>query len=333
MQNPLALVFDRRVLYGSAEHFFHFMWGYLLPALDAIGQLEPVPGRHYYLRSCGPQMDPLLREAMQLFGYPVTLVPEAELADGGRELLTVARWDIGLLRPQLALESTAREPVAGRHLRTMRAELLQHDELVQTYRAADFSANLRRAVLRLRAEFLQRLPASAESPAALTACDNCHLVLMRSATPAFYTPGGGAEIAGYGVSRRALTGVDTTVAALRQRGVPLQTFEPGIWPLAAQIRAFSRCKGIVAIKGAEFAHLIWLPPQAQVLLIKPSSMQTPAVQQALAELLGLDYADIDGGPERFPALTPAMLEPYLKAALQSDPTGGAGHVNTVWPVP
>mgnify|MGYP000101976116 CR=1 FL=1 len=43
---------------GSVEHFFHFLWGYLLPALwliEARGGAGP-----FWLRHCGPKMTPLI---------------------------------------------------------------------------------------------------------------------------------------------------------------------------------------------------------------------------------------------------------------------------------
>jgi hypothetical protein len=72
MATDFPLNYDASVPFGSCEHYYHFLWGYLLPAFHEMIAIESNAEaldskRRYLLRSCGPLMDPITREAFSLF--------------------------------------------------------------------------------------------------------------------------------------------------------------------------------------------------------------------------------------------------------------------------
>lgn len=137
-----------------------------------------------------------------------------------------------------------------------------------------------------------------------------YLILKRSPQPEYYDKGGKAEIPTYGTGRRALIGIEDAARKLRNKNIPVKIFEPGRHTLAEQIKVFQYCKGIVAIKGAETANLIWMKPKSKVILIRPSKMGNPSLQKSLAKLLGLSYFEIitEG---MYPTLNADLILKYL----------------------
>lgn len=307
MGTSYCLRFDRRITYGSPEHFFHFMWGYLLPAVHMmIAGTLPVKSR-FVFSSSGPVMDELTSDLMNLFDQAYSIVQKSAAGEPQScTEITVPRWDIGLLRDHLL----NRETVASKHLLQMQAELDQNTMLLDSLKSTNFLPDLSAAIARVRSEVLNRVPA-VEDHNHLDIYAECHLILARSNEPAYYAEGGEAEIPKYGTSRRALTGIHEAAQELRRRGIRAQVFEPGRYSLTEQIQVFRHCRGIVGIKGAEFANLIWMRPGSRAILIKPSVMDTPSVQMCLADVLGLHYAEIPEGGGSYPALKAIVIEKYL----------------------
>jgi capsular polysaccharide biosynthesis protein len=99
------------------------------------------------------------------------------------------------------------------------------------------------------------------------------------------------------------------VVALTQESHRVDVFEPGAHTLEEQIRAFASCRGIIAIRGAELANIVWLSPTSKVIVINAGQFrlsQPPA--RGLARLLGISYAEIELGEECYPALDDALIE-------------------------
>lgn len=286
------LEFDERIRWGSAEHFFHFMWGYLLPALHEIATIESDADlkkyrRKYYFRSCGPVINKLINEMLSLYEYDYKIVREhlpgkllkRVLGMGGNfTKIAVPRWDLVLrdadpthkIQPDLI---TSMKAVKAITLRKIDKSFIAYD--------SDYYS------------------------------DN-YLILKRSSQPKFYKEEGKAEIHGYGTARRDLSGTEDAARSLRERNIPVKVFEPGKYTLSQQIKIFQNCKGIVAIRGAEFANLIWMKPKTKVILIQPSSMDDVRVQKTIAVNLDLDYYEIitDGGMH--PTLDADAVYEYLR---------------------
>ncbi|SDP55116.1 glycosyltransferase 61 family protein [Ectopseudomonas guguanensis] len=83
-----------------------------------------------------------------------------------------------------------------------------------------------------------------------------NLLLVRS-QPSSYYVNGGAEIKGYGTSRREITNWREIRDYLAAHGIQIAAYEPGSHSLGCQMRTFQRAKKIVGIRGAEWANVVW----------------------------------------------------------------------------
>jgi hypothetical protein len=304
MIRQLHFIFDRTIEYGSNEHFFHFMWGYLLPSVHVINTAYKGESICCVFSSCGPLMDNLIKEVMELLDYNFKIISKTENTDKDSQVI-IPRWDIHLLHPLLDNRT----------------------------RSIDFKADLSSAISQTKMLIEEKIVSPAKGPD-LNVYVNSFLILCRSSPPDFYvktkeesgwlrrvfallsgnnndSKKGKAEISGYGTSRRSLSGIEEARQKLLERDIPVETFEPGQFCLLEQIRVFQSCKGIIGIKGAEFANLIWLKPQSQVVLIRPSSMKTPPVQRELSRMLDLNYVEIETDDGFFPKLDYNVLEQHL----------------------
>src|SRR5438552_3591169 len=99
MRCTYVLAFDAGRGTGVREHFFHFMWGYLLPAAHAIIHLQShtvphQPQDEFIFGSCGPVMDTKTAEMARLLGVEYSIVQdEREARTPGTTTIVVRRWD------------------------------------------------------------------------------------------------------------------------------------------------------------------------------------------------------------------------------------------------
>lgn len=96
-----------------------------------------------------------------------------------------------------------------------------------------------------------------------------NLLLRRSASHVFYQ-GSGAEVPGYGTSRRSLVNLDEVSEYLTRIGIPNTVYEPGAHCLGCQIAAFGAAKKIIGVRGAEWANVVWSTPGLRVRVIDPN---------------------------------------------------------------
>lgn len=283
------------------------MWGYLFPSIHTIDKLNAPESSQYLFRSCGPVMDKLTKEVMQLFNYNFNIIPNNSVENNDCcSLVTLPRWDIFLLQPHLLSQDT---PECS-HTISLREELNKHTNILNVLKQKNFTSELSLAISKVKSRMEKKLNMF-ENTTDFKAFSGCYILIARSSEPEFYAKGGKAETKGYGISRRALVGIEDIEQKLRNRDIPVRIFEPGQFSLMEQIRVFQCCKGIIGIKGAEFANLIWLKPKSKVILIKPANMVTPPVQKYLAKNMDLEYIEIENDQGPFPKLEPETIEKYL----------------------
>ena len=99
MRRKYFLAFDARRGRGQREHFFHFMWGYLLPAAHEILDVQSYPlsypcRNEFIFSSSGPVMDTKTAEMARLLGVEYSIVQdEREAREPGTTIIVVRRWD------------------------------------------------------------------------------------------------------------------------------------------------------------------------------------------------------------------------------------------------
>ena len=279
----IYLKFDTSVPHGSVEHYHHFLLGYLLPCVHTISELihvRPALGKRectWHVRSCGPLMDGILEEVLGTLGIRYEIASAADLdAREATESVTVPRFD------RLCAEC-AWYPKRHRSQGWWRHMMAAADRCAMLLRGTE--------VRRIR--------------------DGAYLLIRRSEQPEYYRRGGPAELDGYGTGRRSLLGIDEAAEFLARRGIKAEVFEPGQHSLATQIDAFRRCRGIIAMRGAELANMVWLSPGARIFMFHPPMRTIRAPQSAIAALMGLDLVDMPV-PAEHHRIDPALLERTLR---------------------
>jgi len=287
----LSRLVSRRIRYlryaetetsGSIESFHHYLWAYLLPALDYVLRRSPVErfATRYAIRSCGPLMDPVATVLLDHFGVKYGLTHPDHPGFDDQGAIEIQRWDGLLERP---FDTETDNP------RELRKNLWPR-----------FSA--------MRSRLIKAAKASTT-----TAYDGKLLLIRRADEPGYYKRGG-KQAAHYGAGRRALTGLEETAADLEAAGIPTEIFDCGTHGIFEQIRAFHDCCGVVAIRGAELAHLAWMRPGTQAVMVTIPHMREPlAVHRRFCAIndVRLDVLPILD-QENAPRITAALLLPLLK---------------------
>ena len=303
----ILLRFDHRKPFGSREHFFHFTWGYLFPALAEIFRIESSPStasadKKYLFQSCGPVMNEILEEMLKLYKYHFQIIDENDSLVSNVNSIFVPRWDVWInelaARQQTGSDAVSR--IADLSIRLLKRVSRGVKKSRTRYVAS---------ITQVRDNTLARL-GSFEIDEKLKSLESKYLILKRSAQPLFYMKGGPSEIPGYGTARRELKGIEEAGTYLNNRGIPTEIFEPGNHSYREQMVVFQRCRGVIGIKGAEFANLLWMRKSSNVIQIRPSVMQTNNMQKILADLLELDFCEhVDTSEGMFPTLKgEALLE-------------------------
>lgn len=115
------------------------------------------------------------------------------------------------------------------------------------------------------------------------------LLLQRSAEHDFYQQGGEAEFPHYGTGRRSIANLEELSEKLAKAGIPIRLYEPGAADLLDQISTFNRSQGVIAIRGAELANIMWMRPGQKVVMVATPVQEETHVSWNLAHLFGVDF--------------------------------------------
>ncbi|MDF1697568.1 MAG: glycosyltransferase 61 family protein [Saprospiraceae bacterium] len=305
----IKLQFDTSVhIYGSKEHYWHFMLGYLLPSIHFYVK----HGNSYVKKwgdtiqliydNCGPLMNPIIEEMTQLLNIPSRIVDdESKDQITIDETVNVPRWDIRMYISFYFLFHFKRFdtniPIRKKDLKWFVKKNIK-------YRTKKYDLRLKRDLLFTRNLILQRLNVKIEPN------ETSILLLDRSDTPSFYAPNGKAEIKGYGKSRRALQNLEECRRQLTADGIQACLYEPGIHSLSHQIKTFHNSKGIVAMRGAELANMFWMPPKSKAVII---GFNNPAFHlYNFASLLHINLIE-KGSHSDFPDILDYPIKSLLKS--------------------
>jgi len=309
----IYLKFDNSVRWGSPDHFFHFMWGYLLPALNEIVNIQSDTyskrvANKFFFRSCGPVMDRLINEMGSLYDCNFEIKETNVLnAEDHLTKIVVPRWDIWLTNYSVI-----------KHIRFISTYLKLSslnkmslgNLLLPILKPYQFRSDFLASIRQVKTNTINKLDNSFH-PSKINSYIESYLILKRSTQPEYYEKRGPAEVPTYGTARRELIGIEDAAEILRNKNISVKIFEPGKHSLSEQIKAFQNCKGIVGIRGAEFANLIWMKPESKVILIQPFNMRPPPIQKSLAKFLGLNYFEIRTKESKYPRLNADLISKYL----------------------
>jgi len=237
-QGPRLLVVPAN-LGGSVQHFYHFLFGYMLPFVEHCRDLRH--GHRFILRDSGP-MNRLLGQL-----------------DGFR---------IALTSPHMVLSTVVASNVSDGRLARLIAPGFDHPD---AYRRDRFQ-RVREAIQALYGDRIAA--AAARWPAA--ASDRMVVLVDRAPSPAFYQTAA-AEIRGSGASRRSVRNMAEVQEALAPSG-DLVTVRLEECDLFEQILLFSRAWRVVGQHGAGLAHMIWARPGAGLVEILPNPRKLPVAR-------------------------------------------------------
>lgn len=331
-------------------HFFHFMWGYVFPSINEILKIENEAGTEiskarFIFVNYGSIMNKVLTEALDLYNISFEIIEneDSAIVKNLRTIL-VPKWNMWLyylyypdkkkssvllykyhltqleLRFRIYLQRMFDLGVKSKKLMAKtvakRALVFLADTVSNTprrrifFNRRKFERSLKNAILEIKRITFENLE---YNESLISSYAGCYLILRRSPPPQEDQINGLIDPSFGGTARRGLQGIEEAVKFLNNKGLPVKIFEPGQFSLKDQIAVFQNCSGIIAIRGSEFANLIWMKRRSKVILIEPSNMGDINFQKPLANLLDLEYSEIKTNEGSYPMLNPELLLKILSS--------------------
>ncbi|MEM6693973.1 MAG: hypothetical protein AAF626_04850 [Pseudomonadota bacterium] len=293
-----ALIFDTWGDETVSKNYFHFKLGYLLPVAShclrnrakILARSEPV-----ICRSCSPALDAVLHQLAEILCLPIELEDKAAPIFRTAQAKLMPRWDMHFGRRRLldiaenGVNDPDRRPVAtqpaidARNTATKRPmdRLRQRFFLRASCARVDKEMQVVRHALQNRLGIEQRMSENQASSV---------LILRRAPSQ----PQSQERDIVSGAARRALVGTDTLQHQVTSIGLPADVYEPGSDTLRGQIKRFSQCRGVIALRGAEIANCFWMARGAFLIIANPKAMgRLHRMHNRFFERLGLSVQEIE----------------------------------------
>jgi hypothetical protein len=273
-RRPLLLVVPGNIG-GSVEHFYHFMFGYLLPFLEHCHGMR---GSHRFaMRDCGP-MNRLFKD---LGGFHIATRPVHRMLEA---MVGVAPASGGIARIVIPGFDAPGAYSAERFRRIRRIVARLYGAQIDAFAAAHPKAASERLVL-----VIDRAPPPPE-----------HLAE-------------GTEVKSGGSARRSVPNMAEVFDAIAARhDAMLVRLEE--CSLFEQVFLFSRAWRVVAQHGAALSHLIWARADAGLVEIMPNPKEVPDDQlwqaayfAALCRSMEVGRQVVKQGPPHAPVDPAAVL--------------------------
>jgi len=254
----LHFSYDTTFSFGCKDHFFHFLLGYVIPALCISHEALC---RHVIFEDCGPLMNPKLADACQIASFDLAPVIHKNSPKQHSSIpVLVPRWDAQLVRFD-GSSQTMEEIKAFRSKTAYIRQLMLERSQTTCKKQGTFERWQRTDVL----------------------------VLKRSPNHPYYAPGGPSRFPEYGNGRRALLNTSEIAAHLAASGRSAQEVDMGQLPLWEQITAFHRASSVVGVRGAEFAHLFWMQPGSTAVMFATPAGRENNASRSLSEIFDLRF--------------------------------------------
>lgn len=304
------LKYDRVNYHGSPENFFHFMWGYLLPSFNFVLSIqkehkivsEPI---EFIFTSCGEVMDSRMADLLSLTKVKFSIEKKDWSPEDSAIIeYLVPRWDIYLFH-----ESLSNDAGIFQRVKYFLLHVVLFRSVGKRHKPVRFDP---KDILRFRLDVLKLIRSSRRHKSA-GPDDDCYLILERSEKPEYYNKTV-SEYKNYGIKKRSLKDIKGLLKYLNSKGIRAMVFEPGVLNLVDQIYFFSKCKGIIGIRGAEFANVFWMQAKRKAIMINHRS--SLASIRSLARLADIDLKDIPAKCS-FPQIDPDQINTLLSDEYQT----------------
>lgn len=276
---------------------YHHVYGVLLPAVYYIHKLglknQSIPIYEAYLET-------LSSEFLSIMDVKAVIVDSSEISNSklDNEIMVVPRWDYHLLALSwLKYQSEYYRGYVERFQPrfpdiTLFKELENDPDSIEIH--------LREALFPIRNQVLSKIDLISDNP-----FKDKVLLIDRGPVSNDIHRSDFFKWRGYGKHSRSLMNMDALEEALLAKGVPVLRFTPGSESLVNQITAFASCSGVIALRGAELIHTLWMPNKAKVVVIETRDILPGcSYSRVMSDWLEHDYNEIEVRKGRFVTIDP-----------------------------
>lgn len=289
MQNAdkYYLMFEERKGCGPKEQFFHFLWGYLLPSVYFILKIRPSIDRRnetkFVFCSCGAVMDVMIDEMAEVYDFKYS-IEELRSNQRGNEVV-VPRWDLFLIYYTAYLKR-------------------EYWVLVKNFIKELVIYKKRPQILKFKRSTKEILDARTRILERLFTLDSSFKKVGSNLVSGFYilerskkkkiknVLSGRIEVYTFPKTHKTLIGIESSVKEFHSRGIDMDTFEPGQYSLKDQVKFFYNCSGVLAIRSAELANILWMKAESKVIVLNFYKNGTSSPSMAIAKIFNLEFTEL-----------------------------------------
>ncbi|MDN3205573.1 glycosyltransferase 61 family protein [Algoriphagus sediminis] len=295
---------------GDLGNYWHYMLGYFLPIVTYLRKnKEIISSKELVFDSCNPLTDAILMEYLDELKVRYSF---EKLTEKGIEVPR-ADWKSvrgkirrQLLKLELALRGEHASIFTYHKFRVKADKILipRWDRYLDEY--GSFSSPVKKD-LKGTILHLKLWAKSDQSREEI-------IVIERSRPPSILKSTEGKEarwLPNYGTERRQLKNGEEINDFLKSQGYNARRFFPGDESLKLQIDVFSKAKVLIGIRGAELLNMIWMLPEAKVIMQESADFKNEAIQIKLANAFDLELKIIPHDGQISPSLNPEHILTYL----------------------
>ncbi|MEB2786436.1 glycosyltransferase 61 family protein [Algoriphagus persicinus] len=282
---------------GDLGNYWHYTFGYFIPVTTyLLQQKNEIKHKSLVFDSCNLLMDKHLRDFLTFHKFSFSfkdfgdksIKPALHAYKSNRKKIwrKFMRWEY-----KIRGENASYFIVHSFKKKGNSVIVPRWDEYLRLY--FDFPPNLKLNF----AEYKEKMIGFAQ----VNACCDPHLgkdkllILSRAPKPQFISSDAlnkNRWFSGYGNERRTLNQVEEGIEQLSTEGYDCLSYEPGSHNLACQINHFSKCSGIIGVRGAEFANMVWMKENAIVILFRSADFNNTPLQRELISPINLVFHEI-----------------------------------------
>lgn len=281
-------------------NIYHYFYGILIPYVNQLQnfgiQLQPIPFYESYQFK-------FTKEFLSILGLKNYLVPieDYQIVTEHQDLIYIPRWDYHVL--SLSWSRYQSEYYHGfvERLSIKYPKITLFKDLEKDSKSIE--NQLRSDLELIRNRILSSIDLQAENP-----FKNKVLLIDRAPVSSEIHRSEFYKWRGYGKHSRNIMNMDALEQALLKKGVPVYRFTPGNESLLTQIMAFASCSGVIALRGAELMHALWMPIKAKSVVIETRDILPGcSFSRIMSDWLDHDYHEIEVRQGRFVNIDPDLV--------------------------
>lgn len=272
---------------GRQEGFFHFMWGYCMPAINEIIKREAIPcsgeQRHEYRLLSGEQeLNSIFIDIFHRLKIDIEFV-EKEVRDKDINEIMIPRWDLYLI-----YEAALMNMNLWLLVKNIVKEVIIFRRIPRTF---NFRFQ-RKEIIRTRNLILKHCLSEGHQKNKLHPNDGGINYILERSTHKVDDPKKGNSPK----DRRSLLNVGEVISKLEEKSIAVKSYDSGSDHIVRQIQKFNKADVVIAIRGGELANVAWMKEGAKVIVFDPFNQNNnPSLSMPLAKLFKVDYISFREG--------------------------------------